>query len=66
MEDEYQYPDFTVRISSFICQPLSSAFELKEHIELIKIPIEDMHNLEWLPADIPSVNALKNWNNDRI
>lgn len=65
-EDEYQYPDFTVRISSFICQSLSPTFTLKEHVELIKVPIKNMHNLEWLPADIPSVNALKKWNNDKI
>tara|TARA_B000000441_G_C21671774_1_gene307785 strand:- start:185 stop:649 length:465 start_codon:yes stop_codon:yes gene_type:complete len=65
-ESDYNYPDFTVSLSSFICRAQRSSFILTEHVEVVKVPISDIDKLQWLPADIPIVNALKALNNDKI
>ena len=65
-ESDYNYPDFIVSLSSFICKAMSSSFVLTEHVEVVKEPISDIDKLQWLPADISSVNALKALNNDKI
>lgn len=65
-ESDFVYPDFSVTLSSFVCRALSSTFKLTEHVEVVKTPISKIEHLEWLPADIPSVIALKKLNDDRI
>jgi 8-oxo-dGTP diphosphatase len=31
----------------------------KEHAELKWVPLEELYSLEWAPADIPTVDALR-------
>ena len=58
---KHDYPDFSIRLHFYQCTILRPIGRLTEHTELVRLPIERLQELEWLPADIPAVKfMLKN------
>lgn len=56
---EYQYPNFYLFMSCFMCSIKESSIELLEHNDGKWITKEELNTLNWLPADIDAVNYLK-------
>ena len=56
---EYQYPNFYLFMSCFMCSIKEGSIELLEHNEGKWITKEELNTLNWLPADIDAVNYLK-------
>lgn len=56
---EYQYPNFYLFMSCFMCSIKEGSIELLEHNDGKWITKEELNTLNWLPADIGAVNYLK-------
>ena len=56
---EYQYPNFYLLMSCFMCSIKEGSIELLEHNDGKWITKEELNTLNWLPADIDAVNYLK-------
>lgn len=55
---EYQYPTFFLRMHCYLCH-LESDITLLEHQAAKWVSKDDIDSLEWLPADIEVVDAIK-------
>lgn len=56
---EYQYPNFYLFMSCFMCSIKEGSIEFLEHNGGKWITKEELNTLNWLPADIDAVNYLK-------
>ena len=56
---EYQYPNFYLFMSCFMCSMKEGSIEFLEHNDGKWITKEELNTLNWLPADIDAVNYLK-------
>lgn len=56
---EYQYPNFYLFMSCFMCSIKDGSIEFLEHNDGKWITKEELNTLNWLPADIDAVNYLK-------
>ena len=56
---EYQYTNFYLFMSCFMCSIKEGSIELLEHNDGKWITKEELNTLNWLPADIDAVNYLK-------
>lgn len=59
LDIEYQYPNFYLFMSCFMCSIKEGSIELLEHNDGKWITKEELNTLKWLPADIDAVNYLK-------
>lgn len=59
LDIEYQYPNFYLFMSCFMCSIKEGSIELLEHNDGKWITREELNTLNWLPADIDAVNYLK-------
>lgn len=59
LDIEYQYPNFYLFMSCFMCSIKEGSIELLEHNDGKWITKEELNTLNWLPADIDVVNYLK-------
>ena len=55
---EYQYPNFYLFMSCFMCSIKEGSIELLEHNDGKWITKEELNTLNWLSADIDAVNYL--------
>lgn len=55
---EHQYPDFFIKMQSFLCPVDTDKFTLTEHIDFKWMSSHELNQLDWAPADIPIVNKL--------
>lgn len=59
LDIEYQYPNFYLFMSCFMCSIKEGSIELLEHNDGKWITKEELNTLNWLLADIDAVNYLK-------
>lgn len=59
LDIEYQYLNFYLFMSCFMCSIKEGSIELLEHNDGKWITKEELNTLNWLPADIDAVNYLK-------
>ena len=62
MTVEYDYPEFHLSMKCFICTIASGKPHLLEHEAARWLPIDELDDVEWLPADVCVVNKLKESN----
>jgi len=55
---EHQYPDFCIKMHSFLCLVDTDKFTLTEHIDFKWLSNHELDQLDWAPADIPIVKKL--------
>lgn len=48
---EYDYPNFHLSMDCFICKIKSGDLVLKEHMNAKWLTKENLHSVDWLPAD---------------
>lgn len=56
---EHQYPDFRLTMHAFICPVTSLEINLKEHVEAVWLPPEELGRLDWAQADWPIIHQLQ-------
>lgn len=54
----YAYPNVEVRLLTYFAAVVSGHPVAREHAELRWVPLIRIHELEWAPADVPTVERL--------
>ena len=54
----HEYPDFNLKMHSYICKCENVEIVLTEHIQYKWLKINELIDLDWAAADIPIVNKL--------
>jgi len=57
---EHEYPDFNLKMHSFISECLSTEVFLSEHIDYKWLSVSELETLDWAAADLPIVEQLIN------
>lgn len=55
---EYEYPDFKIKMHSYICNVASDKINLKEHVAVKWLENSQLKKLDWAAADLPIVEKL--------
>lgn len=55
----YDYPNFHLTMHCFLCSIKEGNLTLLEHIASKWLDIKNIDSVDWLPADVKVVNALK-------
>jgi 8-oxo-dGTP diphosphatase len=58
-EVSYQYPDFEITLYCYLCQLSSDRFKQKEHADYKWMNQNELHSLDWAPADYPIVKKIE-------
>ena len=56
---DYDYPAFHLTMYCFICELISTEITLVEHEAARWLSMEELDEVEWLPADIEVIDSLK-------
>ena len=54
-----QYPDFKLKMDTFICEIINGNLKLNEHIDYKWLNVEELSFLDWAAADLPIVEKLR-------
>jgi 8-oxo-dGTP diphosphatase len=54
----HEYPSVIVNLLTYKAKIVEGEPKAKEHTELRWMPLQELHSLEWAPADIPTVEVL--------
>jgi len=55
---EYDYPKFHLSMDCFWCEVVSGNLVLKEHEAARWLDKENLHSVEWLPADVSLIETI--------
>lgn len=55
---EHDYPEFHLSMDCFMCRIISGDLTLLEHESAAWLPVDNMWQVNWLPADIQVVEAI--------
>lgn len=58
---EYDYSTFHLSMRCYICSVLEGELELKEHAAARWLTKEQLHDVDWLPADIELIPLLEGY-----
>ena len=56
---EYDYPKFSLTMHCYLCSLLTEALHLNEHEAAKWLTQDELDSVEWLPADLKVIEALK-------
>ena len=59
MTIHHTYPDFAITMHCYLCKLAHPKFVMKEHVDAKWMLPEEMHTLDWAPADWPIVKKLE-------
>ena len=59
MTVEYDYPDFHLSMDCFWCRIKEGSLTLLEHEAAKWLPLDDLHQVNWLPADLLVVEEIE-------
>ena len=59
MTVEYDYPEFHLSMDCFWCSIISGHLSLLEHEAAKWLPIDDLMQVKWLPADIEIIEKIQ-------
>lgn len=60
---EYDYPDFHLTMHCYMCDILQGGLILKEHEASRWLSMEELEEVEWLPADIEILDSIRTYFN---
>ena len=58
MTVEHSYPDFHLTMHAYTCALKAGEVELREHVDLKWLTLEELDQLDWAAADVPVVQRL--------
>ena len=56
---EYDYPKFSLTMHCYLCSLVTEALHLNEHEAAKWLTQDELDSVEWLPADLKVIEALK-------
>ncbi len=56
---EYDYPDFHLSMDCFWCERVSGDLKLLEADEARWLSVEELHSVQWLPADLEVLDKVR-------
>ncbi len=56
---EYDYPEFHLEMDCFWCSITNGELELLEHEAAKWLPLENLHQVKWLPADVKVIDIIE-------
>ena len=56
---EHTYPDFYIRMHSYLCPISHRQVTLKEHHDFKWLSVDELETLDWAMADVPIVEKLR-------
>ena len=56
---EYDYPAFHLTMHCYLCHITEGTPQLTEHLAACWLAPEELHSVQWLPADVAVVERLK-------
>ena len=59
---EYSYPDFDIRMHCFLCSVDKFDIKLNDHISYRLMESDELHLLDWVPADLELIKLLEDKN----
>ena len=59
MTVEHSYPDFHLTMHAYTCALKAGEVELREHVGMKWLTVEELDQLDWAAADVPVVFYLK-------
>lgn len=57
-ESTHAYPDVTITLAAWSCSIRSGALTPREHDAIRWVSADDLHRLDWAPADVPLLAAV--------
>jgi len=57
-DTRYEYENVIVHLHTYWARIISGAANPKEHAELRWVAVDDLHELRWAPADIPTIEEI--------
>ncbi len=55
----HQYPDFQLKMDTFVCEITDGILKLNEHIDHKWLAVNELSDLDWAAADLPIVEKLR-------
>lgn len=55
----HHYPDFSITLNAYLCEPLSDGFTLTEHIDYAWLKLSELCKADWAAADLKVVKRLE-------
>ena len=56
---EHAYPDFHLTMHAYTCALKAGEVELREHVDLKWLAVEELDQLDWAAADVPVMEYFK-------
>ena len=56
---DYDYPDFSISLNTFLCHSNDKDLQLLEHVDYQWLTIDELTILDWAAADLPIVDELQ-------
>ena len=56
---DYDYPDFSISLNTFLCHSNDKDLQLLEHVDYQWLTIDELTILDWAAADLPIVDKLQ-------
>lgn len=58
---EWDYPSFHLRMFCYLCRKGAGDLQLKEHVAARWLSVEELHSVDWLPADVDVLEPLERY-----
>lgn len=59
LQVNHQYPDFKLKMDTFICEINSGIIQLNDHIDFKWLSTNELPDLDWAAADLPIVEKIR-------
>ncbi|NLV83355.1 MAG: (deoxy)nucleoside triphosphate pyrophosphohydrolase [Spirochaetales bacterium] len=56
---EHEYAAFSLTMHAFVCALRSGSLQLSEHTESRWLSVDELEDVDWVPADIPVMKKVK-------
>lgn len=55
----HDYPDFSITLNAYLCEPLSGGFVLSEHVDYVWLGAKELRSVDWAEADLAVVRCIE-------
>lgn len=59
MAARHDYPDFSITLNAYLCEPLSDGFVLSEHVDYVWLGAKELRSVDWAEADLAVVRCIE-------
>ena len=55
----HDYPDFSITLNAYLCEPQSDGFVLSEHVDYVWLGAKELRSVDWAEADLAVVRCIE-------